>query len=160
MKHPLSSRALVALLLTCLCLAGAVRAQAAEIGALGPMEVLRAVTEAKGKVVVVNFWASWCQPCRMEIPELMEVRKAFGDADLYLLGVSIDQDKRMYDAFVEKAGFNYPVGLANEELLDMFQVHSVPKLMVYDTEGRLVLNREGVITGDILSSLVRKLLGG
>ena len=163
-KPPFSPRVLGAVLLVCLVLLGSACADAGPgvsgDGPIGAVDLLRAVTEAKGKVVIINFWASWCQPCRREIPELMEVRKAFGEHELYLLGVSVDRDKRMYEAFVDKAGFNYPVGLGHEEVLEMFQVSSVPTLVVYDTKGRLVANEGGLVTSDSLSALVRSLLGG
>lgn len=157
-----SIRVLGAALMVCLCLMGPTRADggAAKLDAMDAIDVLSAVTEARGKVVVLNFWASWCQPCRIEIPELMKVRKEFSENELYLLGVSIDQDKRMFETFVNKAGFNYPVGLGGQEVVEMFQVSGVPRLVVYDTEGRLVLNKDGVITAESLSALVRKLLDG
>lgn len=163
-RFPQYLRALGASLLICLCLAGTgcadSRETAAEAGNLDAMAILRSVTEAKGKVVVVSFWASWCQPCRIEIPELMEVREDFGDDELFILGVSIDRDEAMYRAFVDKAEFNYPVGLGNDEVVQMFQVSGVPKIMVYDTQGRLVINQEGVVTADSLTKLLHRLLEG
>ncbi len=157
-------RALGAALLVCLCLLGSACADAGtgsvDADSLDAVDVLRVVTEARGKVVVLNFWASWCEPCRYEIPELKEVREAFAEGELYLLGVSIDRDRRMYQAFVDKAGFNYPVALGTEDVLEMFQVSQVPKLMVYDTQGRLAVHKDGVVTADSLTALVRKLLDG
>lgn len=157
-------RLAAAVLALALCLGPAACADAGDAGGFkGPLDsvdILRAVTEARGKVVVLNFWASWCQPCRMEIPELKKVRERFGADELYLLGVSVDHDARMYQSFVDKAGFNYPVGLGSAEALEMFQVGQVPRMMVYDRQGRLVLNREGVVTASRLTDLVRRLLDG
>lgn len=131
-----------------------------DAGGLGTLDVLQAVSQAKGKVVVLNFWASWCGPCRAEIPELKDLRQAFGPEELYLLGVSVDQDRAMYETFVGKAGFNYPVGLGSREVVDMFHISQVPTLMVYDPQGRLVVNRPGTMDAEDLSALVRRLLGG
>ena len=158
-----SPRGLAAAVLVCLCLFSAScsdAGSASDKGSLGAVDVLQAVTKAKGKVVILNFWASWCQPCRLEIPELKELRGDFPEEDLYLLGVSIDRNAKQYQAFVDKAAFNYPVGLGGQDILDMFQVSQVPKLMVYDTQGRLVVNTAGVTTADGLRKVVRKLLDG
>jgi len=123
-----------------------------------PLDLIAAIGEAKGKVVVVNFWATWCAPCRIEVPELVRLRTAYPESDLVILGVSVDESQASLDAFLRKLPINYPVGRATDDVPRMFQVATIPKLLVYDRQGNLVHIREGMTSGEELRQLVNALL--
>src|SRR5690606_1395646 len=69
---------------------------------------IQAISERLGNVVVVNFWATWCTPCREEIPEFIETQKKFRDQGLVFVGIAIDQVDKV-KMFSEEFGINYPV---------------------------------------------------
>lgn len=122
-------------------------------------DVLKAIAQAKGKVVVVNFWAAWCGPCRQEIPELIALRKRIPEDKLFMIGVSIDQEPAMYAAFVARTGFNYPVLRAAQDVTPAFNIRAIPRTMVYAPSGELHHVQEGYMPGDELEKMIQKLLG-
>jgi thiol-disulfide isomerase/thioredoxin len=101
--------------------------------------------QAKGKVVVINFFASWCPPCREEIPGLMRLRKRYSQDQVVFLGLSVDQDMRDIKDFLAKTPLNYPVYLADPVLAHMYSVSAIPHNTVYDKAGRIVGNQPGMI---------------
>lgn len=74
------------------------------------------LSDLKGKVVLVDFWATWCDPCKAEIPELVELQKALGPKGFVILGVSMDEETSEVGPFAKAAGINYPVILNGGEV--------------------------------------------
>ena len=92
----------------------------------------------KGKVVLVNFWATWCPPCRKEMPDLDALQKEFADQGLVVLGIT-DEEPKVVDEFLAKHHYNYaivydPGRVANAT----FGVEGIPKTFIYDRDGKLV----------------------
>lgn len=158
MQHTPFLRRVAALFLLLAVLAFPVASGAGLPAMVRPLDLLAAIGAAKGKVVLVNFWATWCSPCRVEVPELMRLRAAYPESELEILGVSVDESQDSLDAFLKKLPLNYPVGRANEEVPRMFQVSTIPKLLVYDRSGSLIHIREGVTSGSELRRMVDALL--
>ena len=100
---------------------------------------------AHGKVILLNFWATWCGPCRAEIPDLIELQKKYGDT-LQIIGLDVDDDDvAEVKKFVEKNGINYPVGMATNEIRIQYGgVAALPTSFVLDKEGRVVQKHEGL----------------
>lgn len=159
MRHVSRAPGLLAAALLCALLAAPVSSGADLPAAVRPLDLMAAISAARGKVVVVNFWATWCAPCRIEIPELMRLRAQYPENDLVILGVSVDESQASYDTFLRKLPLNFPVGRATQDLPRMFQVGVIPRLMIYDRQGVLAHIREGVTPGDELRRLVDGLLG-
>jgi peroxiredoxin len=91
-----------------------------------------------GKVVLVNFWATWCPPCRKEMPDLESLYRQFGPQGLVVLAIS-DEDAAKVKSFLEGRGITYPILLdPGRKVTESFQVDGIPKSFVYDREGKLV----------------------
>ena len=94
--------------------------------------------DLKGKVVMLNFWATWCPPCRKEMPDLEALYKQFEPQGLIILGVS-DDDPDKVRAFIQNQGTTYPVLLDPESKVNkLLHVEGIPKTFVYDREGKIV----------------------
>jgi peroxiredoxin len=94
--------------------------------------------ELKGKVVLVNFWATWCPPCRKEMPDLNALYQRFKDQGFVILAIS-DEEVGKVKPFIAERNISYPVMLdPGRKVNDLFQVEGIPKSFVYDREGKLV----------------------
>ena len=138
--------------------AGSLLGETGPMAVLGPMDMVRLVAGAKGKVVVLGFWASWCAPCRSEIPEFNEVRRAFSEDELVLVGLSVDEDPLAYSKFLSATEFAYPVRRVSEAVSQLYRIGTIPRLVVYNVQGQLTVSHEGVVEADDLKALVAKLL--
>jgi len=94
--------------------------------------------EQHGKVVVVNFWATWCPPCRKEMPDLETLYKQFKDQGLVILAIS-DEDAGKVAPFIAEQKVTYPILLdPGRKVNELFQIEGIPKTFVYDRGGKLV----------------------
>jgi peroxiredoxin len=92
----------------------------------------------KGKVVLLNFWATWCPPCRKEMPDLEALGKQFEAQGLIILSIT-DDDPEKVKSYIQKQNITYPVLLdAGSKLNAQFRVHGIPKSFLYDRDGKLV----------------------
>lgn len=149
---------LVGLLLLCVSTAAyAADAQPARDITAG--ELLSLIRAERGKVVVVNFFASWCPPCREEIPDLIELRAAESAEQMTLIGVSVDEDAGQLAAMQERVPFNYPVYRAVGDLPSVFSISSIPRLLIYDTKGALVIDHVGLANPAALAAKITELKG-
>ena len=127
---------------------------------IGSGDLLKLVGESRGKVVVVNFFASWCPPCLEEIPGLIRLRGHYKPSQVEFIGVSVDESRDQLVALMGKTPFNYPVFHAREELSRFFGISSIPRLLVYDKAGKLVIDNVGLVEADELAKAIDTLLGG
>ena len=94
--------------------------------------------ELKGKVVLVNFWATWCPPCRKEMPDLNTLYQRFKDQGFVILAIS-DEEADKVKPFIAERNISYPILLdPGRKVNELFQVQGIPKSFVYDREGKLV----------------------
>jgi thiol-disulfide isomerase/thioredoxin len=116
----------------------------------------------KGKVVLVNFWATWCAPCRIEIPWLIEFNEKYGPKGLVILGVAMDDEgnqvvqpyvrDRRFDVNGHPEAMNYPILLGNSKIAEKFGgILGMPTSMLYSREGKKVKTIVGLIDHDDLS---------
>ena len=113
-----------------------------------------------GKVVLVNFWATWCPPCREEVPELISLQRQFKD-QLQIVGISEDDDTPAnVSRFAKQWRINYPIVMATPEVIAAYGgVPALPTTFVIDTQGRVVGKHAGLHPMDTYVLEIRALLG-
>lgn len=112
----------------------------------------------RGKVIMLNFFATWCPPCRAEIPEIVKMRKAFPQDKLLVVGLSVDADTAAVAPFMARHGMDYPVYLAQPSITDAYNVSSVPHNVFIARDGSLVISEPGMADANVLDQVVRDLL--
>ena len=120
----------------------------------------RQITAARGKVTIVNFWATWCPPCRAEIPALVALQAKYPD-QLQILGVSEDEEGAdVVRAFVAEHKINYPVVMATPEISALFPgVSALPTSFVIDQDGRVMQKHIGLLSATLTELETRALAG-
>jgi len=97
------------------------------------------LSDFSGKVVILDFWATWCIPCRVEIPHFVELQNQYGPKGLVVIGVSLDeQGPEGVGKFVKQLAVNYPVVMGNEKIADAYGIEGFPTTFVIDRHGRIV----------------------
>lgn len=100
------------------------------------------LSDFRGRVVVLNFWGIWCPPCRIEIPELLEMYRALQAEGLEILSVNTGDERKIVPAFVEENEISYPV-VFDEGATDLYDVIAYPTSFVLDRSGRIRYVSEG-----------------
>lgn len=148
----------LAIALVLACCPATVQADTPPIKQISHIDLLKTINAARGKVVLVNFFASWCMPCKMEIPGLIDLREELPKDDLLMLGISVDEDMRALENYLEATPFNYPVYHGNLNVARVFQVSSLPKMLIYNKRGGLVIKHDGFVPKAELSDVLETLL--
>jgi len=124
------------------------------------------VAEYKGKVVLVNFWATWCEPCKIEIPELIQLQSKYGPQGFTILGVAMDDEgKSVVAPFVQTKRYdigggqqvpmNYPILLGNEEITNKFGgLLGFPTSVLFDKNGKEIHRTTGAIAYEEYAKLI------
>ena len=128
---------------------------------LGGREV--ASTAWAGKVLVINYWASWCPPCVREMPLLIQTQQALGDRGVQIVGIAIDRvaDVRQ---FIAKYPVNYPVLIGNPEAVEISRrlgnrLQGMPFTVIFNRRGQRVFSRIGEVSAAQLQTQLDRLLG-
>lgn len=99
------------------------------------------LSEYKNKVVLLEFWATWCPPCKASVPELIEVQKKYEAKEFTVLGVSVDRAQDLSNYLVEFSRvyhINYPVLIGNDDVARKYNVTSIPVSVLIDKKGKIV----------------------
>lgn len=114
----------------------------------------------KGKVILLNFWATWCGPCRVEIPSLIELQNEYAD-DLVVLGVSVDDTAETMKEYATEMKINYPllVGLGREDVQDAFgPLWGIPVSVFIDRDGTIHKKHSGIASKEQIEREIRAVL--
>ena len=118
--------------------------------------------QLKGKVVVLDFWATWCGPCRMELPSLVKIYNTYHGKGLEVIGLSVElndgQSKDYFRQFMGNYAMNYPVGLAGTDTLKNYGINPIPATFFIDKKGKVALSFVGVHPEDQFIGAIEQLL--
>ena len=117
------------------------------------------LTQFRGKVVVLDFWATWCEPCKIEIPHFIEIQNRYGAQGLQVIGISMDDDEKPVRDFQQQYKVNYPVAVGHAKLAQAYGgILGLPITFVIDREGRMVKRYIGQTQASVFEREVGKLL--
>jgi len=104
------------------------------------------LTQYKGKVIYIDFWASWCIPCRKSFPWMSSMQKTY-DKDLIVIGVNVDQEKSLADQFIKETSPNFKIIFDSKgDLANEYQVAAMPSSFIVSREGKIVFKHLGFHT--------------
>lgn len=118
------------------------------------------LSDYKGKVVVLNFWATWCPPCRAEMPDLIKMQREYRSRGLQVVGITYPPEEiAEVRQFVRKLGVNYPIALGTIETKSLFdETETLPLTIVIDREGKVRERIEGILLPQEFEQKIRPLL--
>ena len=119
-----------------------------------------ALSSYKGKVIILNFWATWCGPCKAEIPDLVRLQDQYRD-DLVVLGFSVDDTPEKMKPYAEEYKINYPllVGNGREDVQDAYgPLWGIPVSVIIDREGKIARKHSGIASREQFEREIRPLL--
>ena len=118
------------------------------------------LADLDGKVVVLNFWASWCPPCRFEMPDFEAAWKEYRDEGVVFVGIAVSDSEEDARSFAEETGVTYPIGLDGEGVTSVaYEVTSLPTTVFIDREGRIARRLTSRANMGALKIFLRGLLG-
>jgi cytochrome c biogenesis protein CcmG/thiol:disulfide interchange protein DsbE len=113
----------------------------------------------RGQVVLLDFWATWCTGCKVEIPWFMEFQERYGDKGFSAIGVALDDDGWTHvKPYVDAHPFNYPVVVGDVDLAKLYGVTSLPLTLLIDRDGRIADTHLGIVDKDGWEEEIRMLL--
>ncbi len=135
------------------------RKQAAELGLEDAAGRQANLKEYRGKVVVLDFWATWCHGCLQEMPWFAEFQRKYGDQGLSVIGVSLDVEGwKVVKPFVTKAAVPYRIVLGNDSSAQAYGIGNLPDTFLIDQEGRIAATYMGMVDKNGLEKNIQRLL--
>ena len=117
------------------------------------------LSDYKGQVVLLNFWATWCGPCKIEMPWFVDFQRQYKDKGFTVLAVSLDDDIDPVAPFAEKYELNFPVVWGDNETADKFGgIAALPTTLIIDREGNVVDSHTGLVSKSVYVEQIESLL--
>jgi thiol-disulfide isomerase/thioredoxin len=118
------------------------------------------LAELHGRPVIVDFWATWCRPCRANMPHLSGIQDRYRGQGLVVIGLSVDDDDATVRRFADQLGVRFRVGMADERTLDDFgPIRSIPTTFFIDRQGEVVRRVVGYIDEETMDGYAKEILG-
>lgn len=119
---------------------------------------MSSLEQHKGKVIILDFWATWCPPCKREIPDFIALQSLYGGRGLQILGVALDEPEKVKE-FSQQQGINYPVLLGTDRVANLYGgVTGIPTTFIIDQQGMIVRRYEGYRPRDVFENDIKTLL--
>lgn len=123
---------------------------------------VRDIKEWDGQVLMINFWATWCPPCRKEIPAFIEVQEKYKDKGFKIIGIALDEKQAVID-FTDPMGVNYPILLAEQEGIALTKAYGnrlgvLPFTVIVDRKGNIVHRQRTELTFEQVEAMIKPLL--
>lgn len=118
------------------------------------------LSDFKGKIVIIDFWATWCPPCRRGIPDLVAIQNEFKDK-VVIVGISLDREKTIKDVpgFVKDYGINYPIVYGDEKVVTSYGgIQSIPTSFIVDKKGNVADMHVGLVSKETYTNKIKELL--
>jgi len=120
------------------------------------------ISEWRGKLLVINFWATWCSPCRKEIPDFIALQQQYADKDLQFIGIALE-DKEPVAEYMASIKINYPILLGGDNGIALAHqlgnnVDAVPYTLVVDRQGQVKYRHPGELSKERLTEIIAPLL--
>ena len=120
-----------------------------------------ALSQYKGKVIVIDFWATWCGPCKVEIPHFVEFQEKYGKAGLQIVGISVDDTADKLAPYIRDMKMNYPVlqGLDHDDLQEAYgPIVGIPVSVLISRDGKVCATHTGLTGKDVFEREIKALL--
>lgn len=123
---------------------------------------LRSSEEWQGKVMMINFWASWCPPCRREIPAFIKLQEVYAKQGLVIIGIALDKKQNIVD-FTDPMDINYPILMAEKEGVALSRAYGnrlgvLPYTVIVDRAGKIIYTHRSELTFDAAEKVIKPLL--
>ncbi|QOJ30268.1 MAG: TlpA family protein disulfide reductase [Ignavibacteriales bacterium] len=116
------------------------------------------LSDFKNKIIIIDFWATWCGPCRKGIPDLVSLQKTYGK-DVVIIGITVDDDLAEVPPFAQKYGINYPVLYADRKVIkDYGGIDAIPTSFIVDKKGNIVDKHVGLIPKSEYEKKIKELM--
>lgn len=139
--------------------AGQIGLPAPNFNLLSPTGESITLSDYEGQVVLVNMWATWCPPCKAELPDINAFYEAHKDEGFVVLAVNSQEDAATVDAFIQAKSFHFPVALDSRgEVMNLYQAPGLPTTYIIDRNGAIRYIQTGTITKQQLETIIEPLL--
>ncbi len=123
---------------------------------------MRDANEWNGRVLVVNFWATWCPPCKKEMPAFLELQEKYGAQGLQFVGIALDEAGKVQD-FIDTMGVDYPILVGGDKAIKVSESYgnrlgALPYTALIDREGYIVQTYRGEVSKSVLERAIKKII--
>ena len=123
---------------------------------------VRDIKEWDGQVLMINFWATWCPPCRREMPAFIELQEKYQDKGFTIIGIALDEKQAVID-FTDPMGMNYPILLAEQEGITLAKAYGnnlgvLPFTVIVDRKGNIIHRQRSELTFEQVEGMIKPLL--
>ena len=129
-----------------------------EVKSIDPGSLKTTISAAKDQIVIVDFWATWCTPCKKQVPVLSDLYEKYKSKGVTVIGVAMDYNLKDVRKFVSKSHIKYPVYMGDDDIGYAYKLKSVPTMHIYDKSGNLIEKHTGFVNKDGLVQMIEAAL--